>query len=92
MTSNLLRLAEILEVLVVGANFNGLCSTKEEGSTTFESEQDSCEFLVVGIVVLFGGKETAGVEGNWKNSIVKLLRDDGAKGISGGISFKDKPF
>jgi hypothetical protein len=37
-TSDLLRLAEILEVLVVGADFDWLCSSKEEGSTTFESE------------------------------------------------------
>jgi hypothetical protein len=54
-TSNLLRLAEILEILVVGSNLDWLCSTEEEGSTTLESKQDGCEFLVVGIVVLFSG-------------------------------------
>jgi hypothetical protein len=53
-TSNLLWLAEILEILVVGADLNRMCSAKEEGSTTLESEQDSCEFLVMGIIVLFG--------------------------------------
>jgi hypothetical protein len=52
---NLLRLVEILEILVVGANLNRLCSSEKEGSTTLESKQDGCEFLVVGIVVLFGG-------------------------------------
>jgi hypothetical protein len=52
-TSNLLRLAEVLEILVVGANLNRLCSSKKEGSTTLESEQDGCEFLVVGVVTLF---------------------------------------
>jgi hypothetical protein len=57
-TSNLLRLAEVLEVLVVGANLNWLCSAEEEGSTTLESEQDGCKFLVVGVVVLFSGEET----------------------------------
>jgi hypothetical protein len=36
--SDLLQLAEVLEVLVVGADFNWLCSAKEEGSTTLESE------------------------------------------------------
>jgi hypothetical protein len=81
-TSNLLRLAEILEIFVVGSNLDWLCSTKEEGSTTLESEQDSCEFLVMGVVVLFGGEETSGVEGNWVNSIIKLLRDDGSEGVS----------
>jgi hypothetical protein len=53
--SNLLRLTDVLEILVVGANLNWLCCSKKEGSTTLESEQDGCEFLVVGIIVLFGG-------------------------------------
>ena len=53
--SDLLRLAEVLEILVVGSDLNRLCSSKEEGLTTLESEQDSCEFLVMGVVVLFGG-------------------------------------
>jgi hypothetical protein len=71
--SNLLWLAEVLEVLVVGANLDWLCSTEEEGSTTLESEQDGCEFLVVGVIVLFGREETSGVEGDRVNSIVKFL-------------------
>jgi hypothetical protein len=54
-TSNLLQLAEVLEIFVIGVNFDGVHGTKKEGSTTFESEQDGCKFLVVGIVVLFGG-------------------------------------
>jgi hypothetical protein len=57
--SNLLQLAEVLEVLVVGADLDRLCSAEEEGLATFEPEQDGCEFLVVGIVVLFGGEETS---------------------------------
>jgi hypothetical protein len=55
LTGNLLRLAEVLEVLVICTDLNRVCSSKEERSTTFESEQDGCKFLVVGIVVLFGG-------------------------------------
>jgi hypothetical protein len=54
-TSNLLQLAEILEILVVGMNLDRVRSSEKEGSTTLESEQDGCEFLVMGIVVLFGG-------------------------------------
>jgi hypothetical protein len=91
-TSNLLRLAEVLEVLVVSANLNQLCSAEEEGSTTFESKEDRCEFFVMGVVVLFGREETSGVEGDWVNSIVKLLQDDGSEGISRGVGFKDKSF
>jgi hypothetical protein len=37
-TSNLLRLAEVLEIFVVGANLDRLCSAEKEGLTTFESE------------------------------------------------------
>jgi hypothetical protein len=36
--SNLLRLAEVLEILVVGTDFNGMSSPKEEGAATLESE------------------------------------------------------
>jgi hypothetical protein len=54
-TSNLLRLVEVLEVLVVSVNLDWLCSSKEEGSTTLEPEQDCCKFLVMGVVVLLGG-------------------------------------
>jgi hypothetical protein len=52
-------LAEVLEILMVGADLDWLCGAKEKRSATFESEQDSCEFLVVSIIVLFGGEETA---------------------------------
>jgi hypothetical protein len=72
-TSNLLRLAEILQIFVVGTDFNGVCGSKKEGATTFESKEDSGEFLVVGVVVLFGGEETVRVEGDRVGSIVKLL-------------------
>jgi hypothetical protein len=54
-TSNLLQLAEILEILVVSTNLDGVCSSEKEGLTTLESKQDGCEFLVMGIVVLFSG-------------------------------------
>jgi hypothetical protein len=54
-TSNLLQLMEVLEILVIGADLDWVCSSEEERSTTLESEQDGCEFLVVGIIVLFGG-------------------------------------
>jgi hypothetical protein len=54
-TSNLLRLAEVLEILVVGSNLNWLCSSEEEGLTTLESKQDGYEFLVVGIVIFLCG-------------------------------------
>jgi hypothetical protein len=55
LTSNLLRLVEVLEILMIGADLDGMRGSKKEGLTTFESKQDSCEFLVVGIVVLFSG-------------------------------------
>jgi hypothetical protein len=91
-TSDLLWLAKILEVLVVGSDFNWLCSTEEEGLTTFEAKEDRCKFLVVGVIVLFCGEETLGVEGDQVNSIIKLLQDDGSEGVSRGVGFKDKSF
>jgi hypothetical protein len=59
LASDLLWLVEVLEVLVVGLDLDWLCSTKEEGSTTLESEQDGCEFLIMSVVVLFSREETA---------------------------------
>jgi hypothetical protein len=91
-TSNFLRLTEVLEIFVVGANFDGLSSAKEERAATFKSKQDGCEFLIMGIIVLFGGEETAGVEGNGEDTVIELLRDDGSEGISRGVCFKDKAF
>jgi hypothetical protein len=37
-TSNLLWLAEVLEILVIGVDLDRVCSAKEERLTTFESE------------------------------------------------------
>jgi hypothetical protein len=53
--SDLLWLAEVLEILVISAHFNRVRSSKEEGATTFEPKQDSSEFLIVSVIVLFSG-------------------------------------
>jgi hypothetical protein len=53
--SNLLWLTEVLEILVIGTNFDGVCSSKEERLTTLESEENRCKLLVVRVIVLFGG-------------------------------------
>jgi hypothetical protein len=52
---DLLWLVEVLEVLVVGTDLNGIRGSEEERSTTFEPEQYGGQFFVVGVIVLFGG-------------------------------------
>jgi hypothetical protein len=89
---NLLGLVEILKVLVIGMNLNRVCHSEEQGATTLEPKDNSSELFVVGIMVLFSGEETSGVESNWVNSIVKFLSNYSSEGISQGVSFKDKSF
>jgi hypothetical protein len=59
LTSNLLWLTKVLEILVIGADLNRVCSSEEERSATLESKQDGCKFLVMGVIVLLGGKKTS---------------------------------
>jgi hypothetical protein len=56
-TSNLLQLVEVLEVFMIRVDLNGVCSSKEKGTTTFEPKKDGGKFFIMGVVVLFGGKE-----------------------------------
>jgi DNA-directed RNA polymerase specialized sigma54-like protein len=48
-----LWLAEVLEILVVGADTNRMLSTKEERAATFEAKDHAQQFLIVCIVVGF---------------------------------------
>jgi hypothetical protein len=77
-TSNLLWLAEVLEILVISADLNRVCSSKKEGTTTFEPKKNGGEFFVMGVVILFGGEKAVGVEGNRVDSIVEFLQNDGS--------------
>jgi hypothetical protein len=72
-TSNFLWLAEVLQIFMVGADFDGVRHPKKEGTITFESKQDGGKFLVVGVIILFGREEASRVEGDRVNSIIKLL-------------------
>jgi hypothetical protein len=78
LTSNLLWLMEILEILVISADLDGVHGSKEKGTATFEPKENGSEFLVVGIVILFGRKEASGMEGDGVNPVIKFLRDDGS--------------
>jgi hypothetical protein len=83
--SDFLRLSEILEVFVVGADANRVLGTEEERATTFEAENNTKELFVVGVVIGFRRKETAGVEGNGMQSVLILLGDDYPESVAGGI-------
>ena len=66
---NFLRLAEVLEVFMVGPDANGMFRSKRERATALKPIDYGGEFFVMCIVVAFGGKETTGVEGNGMNPI-----------------------
>jgi hypothetical protein len=87
---DILGLTEILEVLVVSMNLNQVCHSKKQGVTTLESKDDHGKLLVMGVVVLFGGEETSWMESDQVDSIVEFLSYNSSKGISQGVSFKDK--
>jgi hypothetical protein len=50
---DLLWLAEVLEVFVVGTDTNRVFGTKEERSATLETEDNSKEFFIVGVIIGF---------------------------------------
>jgi hypothetical protein len=54
-SGNLLWLAEVLKVFVICLDVNGVVGAEEVGATAFEPIYDSGHFLVVNVVVLFGG-------------------------------------
>ena len=54
-----LRLLEVLKVFLVCSYIDCMLSTKEEGSSTFESIDNSGEFFVVGVVVSFSWEEAS---------------------------------
>jgi hypothetical protein len=82
---DLLRLTEILEVFVVSTNANRVFSTEEEWSATFEAKNNTKELLVVGVVVGFCRKETAGVEGDGMKTVVIFLGDNHSQGVARGV-------
>jgi hypothetical protein len=85
-----LWLLEVLEVFVVSADANRMLGTKEEGMAALETEDDTEELFVVGIVVGFCWKETAGVEGNGMKPVLIFLGDDDSQGIARGVRVEDK--
>jgi hypothetical protein len=82
---DLLRLAEVLEIFVVGSDGNWMVGTKEVGACTLESIDNGGHFLIVDIVVSFCWQEGAGMKGDGVSFIIKLLADDGPEGEVRGI-------
>jgi hypothetical protein len=90
MARDLLRLAEILEVLVVGSDTNGVLRTKEERAATLETKDNSKEFLIMGVIVDFRWEETTRMEGNGVKPIIVLLGNDHPEGKTGGVGIKNE--
>jgi hypothetical protein len=87
---DLLRLAEILEVFMVGANADGVFGTEEKRATTLETENNTKEFLVMGVVVGFCWEETAGMEGNRVQPVLVFLGDDDPESVAGCVRVENK--
>jgi hypothetical protein len=78
--SNLLWLTEVLKVFVICLDMNGVVSAKEVGAATLEPIYDGGHFLIVDIIVSFGGQEGTGVESYRVFFAVELLTDDHTEG------------
>jgi hypothetical protein len=85
-----LRLPEVLEVLVIGADANRVLGTEEERATTPEAENNTKELFVVGVIIGFRREKTARVESNGVQPVLILLGDDYPQSVTGGIRVQDK--
>jgi hypothetical protein len=81
---------EVLQVFVVSADTNGVFCSKEQWAATLEAKNHAEQLLIVSVVVDFGGKEAAGVEGDWVQAIIMLLGNNDPKCISRCIHVKDE--
>jgi len=75
---------------MVGEDAHRVLCTEEQGTTTFEAENDAGQFSIVDVVVPFCREETARVEGDGMHTIVMFLRDDHPKSIPRCIGMHDK--
>jgi hypothetical protein len=87
---DLLRLAEILEVFMVGVDTNWVLGTEEKRATTLETKDNAKEFLVVGVIIGLRGKETSGVEGDGVEAIIVFLGNDDTQRVARSIRVKDE--
>src|SRR5260221_14189123 len=90
--SDLLGLSEILEVLVVSEDPDWVFRAEKQGATTLESEDDSCEFFIMNIIVLFCREKASGVEGDGVHPVLMLLGNDNAQGVPRRVGMHDERF
>src|SRR5260221_9220357 len=90
LSSDLLGLTEVLEVLVVSEDPDLVFSSEKQSSAALESKDDPCEFLVMHIVVLFRGEKASGVEGDGVHPVLVFLGNDDAQGVPRCVSVHDE--
>src|SRR5712691_11084824 len=89
-SSDLLGLAEVLEILVVGEDPDLVLSSEEQSATAFKSKDDPCEFFIMHVVILFRGEKASGVEGDRVHPILVLLGNNDSQSISRCVGMHDK--
>ncbi|KAI5822311.1 hypothetical protein K523DRAFT_409635, partial [Schizophyllum commune Tattone D] len=75
--------AEVLQVLVVGPDLNGVLGALKEVSPLLKSANDRQQLLVVDLIVPFHGGQRLGVEGHRMplTILARLLRQHRARGV-----------
>lgn len=80
---------KIFQIFVIRDHINGNTRSFEVVSPSPEGFENSQEFLIVSVVVQFGGRESTGVESDGMDfSIRSSDREDGGDCIIGGIRFQ----
>ena len=81
--------AEIFQVLVVGDDVDRRRSSLKVVAPSLESFKNCQEFLIVDVVVEFGGGKRPGVESDRMNFVGDNDGKDGTEGVVRGVSFND---
>jgi len=82
---------EILKVLMIRNNVDGIGWTFQIVPPNFESFKDSEQFLIMCVVVQLCHSESVRVKGNWMNFIIFVNNgEDCSKSIVRGISFHNE--
>jgi hypothetical protein len=77
---------EILEILVICDNVDGVLNSFKVVTPQVEWLKDSKQFLIMGIVAPFQGCKGLRVVGNWMDTIVRLLGENHSDSIIQSVS------
>ena len=80
---------EILQIFVIGKHLDLLRGTLQVVAPLNETGFDRLEFLVLKVIVAFGGRKLAGIKRDRVDAIGKLLRQNAGEGDIGGVRLDD---